>query len=82
MECQARTWSITVYDRRTAPRETPTGEKNRDAGREQARIGPEWTSGDHIHEQDPHPEDLSESADVIDGLRHAFPALAPTRELR
>jgi hypothetical protein len=51
-------------------RQTPTGEKDRDTDGEQTRVGPHRTCGEHIDEQNPHADDLSESPKVVDRLCH------------
>ena len=46
--------------------QTPTREKDRHARSKESGVGPERACRHHIHEQDPHPDDLSEPAEIID----------------
>ena len=51
-------------------RETPSGEKHGDSSGKKARVGPQRAGREDIDQQNPHPQQLTESADVIQRLTH------------
>ena len=46
-------------------REAPSREKNQYPEREESRIRTKRAGGEDVHEQDPHPDDLSEASKVV-----------------
>jgi hypothetical protein len=51
-------------------RQTPAREKHGDATREKTRVGPERAGREDIDQQNPHPQQLTEPAEVIQRVAH------------
>ena len=51
-------------------RQTPSGEKHGDACGEKTRLGTERAGREDVDQQNPHPQQLTEPADVIQRVAH------------